>query len=220
MARRRTPGGSARWLVSIVIILSVVTAFAVYQAFIVPAPTPAIPTVTLVVVASAVPRVQTTPIPQVDYKVVSEKANLVASITNLYLDNTGNWDLTYLGTSAGYLQGTAPIGHGGNYVLAGHVEMKDGSPGPFAYLNKLKPGDLINIISNDASKPFVMAYTVSEIKVVSPTDFKEIINHGHEELTLVTCDNWDQQSNSYLTRLIVHAQPANGNFSKAAIPKG
>src|SRR6266852_3061276 len=107
MARRGGSGCSGKLLAGFVIILTSITAFAVYQTL--SAPTmnsPIPPTVTLAIPASAVPRTSV-PTPQpVQYKLVAEKANLVAPIINLYLDDTGNWDLTYLGLSVGYLQGT------------------------------------------------------------------------------------------------------------------
>jgi len=220
MARRRSSGASGKLLAGFVIILISVTAFAVYQALNSPSLISSVPTVTLAIPPSAVARPPAATAQSVEYKLVAEKANLVAPIINLYLDDAGNWDLTYLGQSVGYLQGTAALGQGGNFVLAGHVEMKDGSPGPFAYLARLKAGDAINIISNQASNPVVVEYAVSEIKTVKPTDFAEIQSHGHEELTLVTCSDWDQQSKAYLTRLVVHAKPVTNVLNKPLFPLG
>src|SRR5204863_7744322 len=137
MGRRGSSGCSGKLLAGFVIILTSVTAFAVYQTLSSPIVNSPIPTVTLAIPASVVPRTPLPTPPSIQYKLVAEKANLVAPIINLYLDDTGNWDLTYLAQSVGYLQGTAALGHGGNFVLAGHVEMKDGSPGPFAYLTRL-----------------------------------------------------------------------------------
>src|SRR5258708_29856856 len=152
MAHRRSSGASGKLLAGFVIILISVTAFAVYQALNSPSLISSVPTVTLAIPPSAVARPPAATAQSVDYKLVAEKANLVAPIINLYLDDAGNWDLTYLGQSVGYLQGTAALGHGGNFVLAGHFEIKDGSPGPFSYFIRLTAADAIHVVSTAAVK--------------------------------------------------------------------
>jgi len=108
---------------------------------------------------------------------------------------------------AGHLEGTAGLKQGGNFVLAGHVEMKDGSAGPFAEIDKLHIGDDISILSNHPGNPVVMSYIVTGIEHVKPDDIKVIRNHGYEELTLITCADWDPSDKTYHTRVVVHARP-------------
>jgi LPXTG-site transpeptidase (sortase) family protein len=169
-----------------------------------PVPTP---TVAKAAAASMTPAATGKP---VVYRIISDKANLSTSITNLYYSTTqDNWDLTYLGGLAGHLQGTPELGQGGNYVLAGHVELKDGARGPFANIQEMKPGDGITIIGDQAPNPTIIQYIVTDVKKVQPQDFGVMRNHGYEELTLITCDDWDQKSASYMMRVIVHARPAN-----------
>src|SRR5579859_2546127 len=110
------------------------------------------------------------------------------------------------------------MGQGGNFVLAGHVELKDGSKGPFAELKQLANGDRITIIGNAQPHPIVRQYIVTEVGKVVPTDFDVIRNHGYEELTLITCDDWDQKSQMYNTRVIVHARPANSIPTPTLLP--
>jgi LPXTG-site transpeptidase (sortase) family protein len=117
-----------------------------------------------------------------------------------------NWDLTYLNQYAGHLTGTDLIGQGGNFVLAGHVEMKDGSRGPFADIHLLNLGDLITVMSNTATSPIVAQYKVTSVKSVDPYSLPEIQNHGFEELTLLTCGDWDNRNRVYRTRVVVHAK--------------
>jgi LPXTG-site transpeptidase (sortase) family protein len=105
------------------------------------------------------------------------------------------------------LQGTPEMGQGGNFVLAGHVELKDGSRGPFADIHRLQPGDVITILSDTQPEPSVRAYLVTDLRKVQPQDFGVIRNHGYEELTLVTCDDWDIRTQAYASRVIVHARP-------------
>jgi LPXTG-site transpeptidase (sortase) family protein len=145
----------------------------------------------------------------VTYRIISDKAGLSTSITQLYFSSTqDNWDLTYLGGLAGHLQGTPNLGEGGNFVLAGHVELKDGGKGPFANIHLMRAGDGITIIGDQVPNPSILQYIVTDVKKVQPQDFGVMRNHGYEELTLITCDDWDQKSASYQTRIIVHARPA------------
>ncbi|HVO43006.1 MAG TPA: class F sortase, partial [Aggregatilineales bacterium] len=95
-------------------------------------------------------------------------------------------------------------------VVAGHVEMKDGSPGPFAEIGKLVPGDTVSIVSTRPGNPVVMSYIVTRVEVVPPDDFAVLRNHGYEELTMITCTDWSQQDHTYHTRVVVHARPPRG----------
>lgn len=141
-------------------------------------------------------------------RIVAPKVDISTAITQLYFSPQGDsWDLTYLDNMAGHLQGTADLGQGGNFVLAGHVELGDGRKGPFVNLSKLNAGDEIMIIDEDPTKPSVVRYKVTEIKTVAPDDISVLRNRGYEELTLITCDDWDQAAGEYLTRIIVHARP-------------
>ena len=147
--------------------------------------------------------------PPIQYRIISTNANLSAPITELYYaTDADTWDLTKLGDSAGHLEGTREMGQGGNFVLAGHVELKDGSAGPFAQIKSLKAGDRIIMFGQTQPNPIVKAYTVTEVSKVPPTDFGAIQNHGYEELTLITCDDWNPQGQTYSSRIVVHARPS------------
>jgi len=210
MYRRPNASTPARLLGGAAIIVLVVLAFGAYQFL-----QSTTQEVEVYVTATPLPQTQapsvvaSQPTAQpAQLRIVSPKASLSTTITELYISPTGeNWDLTYLENFAGHLEGTAQLGKGGNYVLAGHVELKDGVPGPFINLNKLVPGDDIMIYSEAASQPYVVRYKVTEVKNVEPDDLSVIRNRGYEELTLITCADWDQKSEQYLTRVIVHAKP-------------
>ena len=210
MYRRSNDPNPLRLLGGVVIIVLVVIAFGAYQQW-------AQSSVQEVqVFATATPPLQSQPPAAtaqansntVQLRIVSPKASLSTTITELYFAPNGdNWDLNYLEGFAGHLEGTPELGKGGNYVLAGHVELKDGVPGPFINIHKLVPGDDIMIYSEMASQPYVVRYKVTEVKNVGPDDISVIRNRGFEELTLITCSDWDQKSEQYLTRVIVHAKP-------------
>ena len=57
--------------------------------------------------------------------------------------SNGGWDVTWLGTNAGWLQGTTFPTWAGNSVLTGHVWNADNTPGIFLDVDKLAWGDKI-----------------------------------------------------------------------------
>ncbi|MGD0877316.1 MAG: sortase [Anaerolineales bacterium] len=114
----------------------------------------------------------------------------------------GTWDVSWLGSQAGWLNGTAYPTSAGNSILTGHVYDAFGQPGPFAHLNGLWYGD--QIIIHDGSSEFV--YEVREVLQVDPNAVSAVIKH--EDLpwvTLITCRGYDEASNSYRYRVAVRA---------------
>lgn len=209
-SRRSRSNTGIRVIFGIFTILIAIVAVAVFQFFSSrSSQNGPIPTATTAQSARATPTLIPTGKPAV-YRIISDKANLSTSITNLYYSRTqDNWDLTYLGGLAGHLEGTRNMGEGGNFVLAGHVELKDGARGPFAGIGQMKAGDGITIIGDQVPNPVVYQYLVTDVRKVQPQDFGVMRDHGYEELTLITCDDWDQKTTSYQTRVIVHARPVN-----------
>ncbi len=220
MYTRRSSSTSVRLISGFAIIVMAVISFIVYQELRQP-PTSVGPSQTatpLYNFKTALPTAAPTS-PPIDYRVISAEANLSAPIIELYYaTDSDNWDLSHLADSAGHLEGTADMGKGGNFVLAGHVELKDGSQGPFAYLKSLKAGNRITIIGDTQPQPSVVLYVVTGVEKVAPSDFNAIRNHGYEELTLITCDDWDAQTQIYNSRIIVHARPANSLLTATPSP--
>jgi LPXTG-site transpeptidase (sortase) family protein len=217
-------GCTSQWIASLLIVIVVVIVFKVFEAIQNPAPTIAnVPitamsmqtdTQTVIVSTSttlpALPTLSPTiPLQSAvgTIRIVSEKARLSTQITALYFGRNDDWDLSTLGSYAGHLEGTPKMGQGGNFVLAGHVELKDGVPGPFANLALLSVGDPITILSRPHETTVATVYRVTSVETVKPEAFDHIRNHGYEELTLVTCGDWDPVSGTYRVRLIVHARP-------------
>src|SRR3970282_2104944 len=81
----------------------------------------------------------------------SSAADLVLEIPSLGIKlpivgvplKRGAWDLTWLGSQAGWLEGTACPTWFGNSLITAHVYGADGLPGPFFDLSKLRWGDQI-----------------------------------------------------------------------------
>jgi LPXTG-site transpeptidase (sortase) family protein len=114
----------------------------------------------------------------------------------------GEWDVSWLGNDAGWLNGTAFPTWAGNSVLAGHVYDANGNPGPFVHLNWLWWGDQVIVHAWGAQ----YIYEVREVLQVAPGATSAVIKH--EQLpwvTLVTCRGYDEATNSYKYRVAVGA---------------
>jgi LPXTG-site transpeptidase (sortase) family protein len=116
---------------------------------------------------------------------------------------SAGWDVTWLGKDVGWLEGSAYPTWIGNSVLTGHVYNADGKPGIFINLGKLRWGD--QIVIHFSGKRYI--YEVREIKqYVNPSATDEMMAHKENPwLTLVTCQSYDEESNSYNWRLLVGA---------------
>lgn len=112
------------------------------------------------------------------------------------------WDVSWLGDQAGWLNGTAFPTHAGNSVLTAHVYNNRGKPGPFVNLSKLQWGD--QIIIHAYGQEYV--YEVQESELVAPQNVSSVISHEeYPWLTLITCGDYDINSNSYRYRVVVRA---------------
>lgn len=112
------------------------------------------------------------------------------------------WDVDWLGADTGWLNGTAFPTHAGNSVLAAHVFDANGQPGPFAQIKGLKYGD--RVIIHAWGQQYI--YEVREVKTISPENSSYVFKHMKETwLTLVTCQNYDEKTEQYTSRLAVRA---------------
>jgi LPXTG-site transpeptidase (sortase) family protein len=111
------------------------------------------------------------------------------------------WDVSWLGSNAGWLNGTAFPTWSGNSVITGHVYLANGLPGPFINLGTLKYGD--QIIVNFAGNKYI--YSVRTVAITSPDDLTPFEHETLSWLTLVTCKQYDQATDSYKLRTVVRA---------------
>lgn len=113
----------------------------------------------------------------------------------------GDWDVSWLVQQAGWLQGTAFPSWQGNSVLTSHVTLADGTDGPFAQLGTLAWGDQI-IVRAYGTK---YIYEVRQNRTVSPYN-TTVFQHEEEAwLTLITCKNYNETTDSYTSRVAVRA---------------
>ncbi|MDZ4158218.1 MAG: sortase, partial [Anaerolineaceae bacterium] len=111
------------------------------------------------------------------------------------------WDLTWLWEQAGYLNGTAFPTWQGNTAITGHVYLPNGAPGPFVNLHTLKWGDALVI--HAWGKRHI--YEVRSIQQTDPGDLSVLGSEPLDWITLITCQGYDTESDSYLWRLAVKA---------------
>jgi LPXTG-site transpeptidase (sortase) family protein len=112
------------------------------------------------------------------------------------------WDVSWLGDQAGWLNGTAFPTNAGNSALSAHVYDAYGRPGPFVHLNTMLWGD--QIIVHAFGQEYV--YAVRESELVAPGAVSSVIRHEENPwLTLITCQDYDEVSDSYRTRVVVRA---------------
>ena len=113
----------------------------------------------------------------------------------------GAWDVSWLSNQAGWLEGSAFPSWNGNSVLTGHVYLSTGLPGPFVNLPALKFGD--QIIVHLYSQKYIF-----EVRTNSLVRANDVSVLKHEEkpwITLITCNAYDQMTNTYLKRVVVRA---------------
>jgi LPXTG-site transpeptidase (sortase) family protein len=113
----------------------------------------------------------------------------------------GAWNVSWLEDQAGWLQGSAFPSWNGNSWLTGHVYGSNGLPGPFVNLNKLKYGDQIVVHAYGEKYTFaVQTNTIAE-----PNDVSALKHEEKAWLTLITCKEYDQKTNTYRKRVVVRA---------------
>jgi LPXTG-site transpeptidase (sortase) family protein len=113
-----------------------------------------------------------------------------------------SWDVTWLSDQAGWLQGTAFPTWSGNSVLTGHVYDANGNEGPFVHLDTLWYGDQIYIHAWGQ----LYIYEVRSRLTLSPNSVSTVIRHeDYPWVTLVTCQGYNEKTNSYLYRTVIKA---------------
>jgi LPXTG-site transpeptidase (sortase) family protein len=110
-----------------------------------------------------------------------------------------SWQVDHLQQAAGHLAGTAAPGANSNAVLAGHVSLLDGSPGPFAQLNQLAPTDELWLVQGQQR----FRYVVDRRQVVEPAAIEVTYPTETARITLITCDGWNDADGRYVNRLVV-----------------
>jgi LPXTG-site transpeptidase (sortase) family protein len=119
------------------------------------------------------------------------------------LKTDGSWDVSWLGTSVGWLEGSAFPTWSGNTVLTGHVWNADNTPGVFAGIKNLKYGDRFTIRAYGQT----YVYEVRENTWLwGASRVDKVFKHEEKDwVTLLTCEGYNPLSGNYLFRRMVRA---------------
>ena len=112
------------------------------------------------------------------------------------------WMIAGLREEIAWLGETSWPGLGSNTVLAGHITLRGGGEGPFRYLEDLQPGDQVRLYTEKN----IYTYQVRDLKAVEDTDISVVKPTSEAILTLITCTDYNVESQIYQKRLIVSAE--------------
>jgi LPXTG-site transpeptidase (sortase) family protein len=112
-----------------------------------------------------------------------------------------SWMISGLREEVAWMGNTSWPGLGGNTGLAGHVTVAGVGDGPFRHLDELIAGEVVILYTENNA----YTYTVRESRITDDGDMSVILATTNPQITLITCVNWDQDSRTYLNRLIVYA---------------
>ena len=141
--------------------------------------------------------------------IYSTSKDLTLEISKLGIDTSivgvpykdGNWDVTWLGSNVGYLNGTSFPTLPGNSVLTGHVSTVFGTKGIFYNLKDLVYDDMI-VIHAFGNR---YTYKVRSSHIINPADTQVMSNLKGTWITLITCQHYDPLKMIYDHRLAVQA---------------
>jgi LPXTG-site transpeptidase (sortase) family protein len=111
------------------------------------------------------------------------------------------WDVSWLGNSAGFLQGTSFPTLAGNTVITAHVWGADNQPGPFAGLERLSYGEKFTISAWGQT----FTYEVRGSERYSPSALSPLGSEDYDWVTLVTCEGFNEAAGEYAYRRVVRA---------------
>lgn len=161
-----------------------------------PIPTPTIPVTT----TSGEKQPDTSP---VEWIVIPE---LGVDTVVKYVPYDGfTWLIDGLKKEVAWMGDTSWPGLDGNIAMAAHVTLSGGGDGPFRHLNLLDDNDTIRLYTQEN----VYTYLVRELNIVEETDITVLESSNGQELTLITCTDWDEEVGFYKKRLVVSANLIN-----------
>lgn len=129
--------------------------------------------------------------------------NIKTNIVGVPQAENKTWDVKWLENNVGWLNGTAFPTWQGNSVLTAHVTNANGLPGPFANIKDLKYGDQLIVHLYGQSYIFEVRASVPVRSGINAYAFQHL--EAASYLTLITCQNYDEQTDSYRFRRIVRA---------------
>jgi LPXTG-site transpeptidase (sortase) family protein len=122
--------------------------------------------------------------------------------------NGETWNIATLGKDVAWLGDIAGESSGQNIVLAGHFSVEFGADGPFRYLSRLAPGARVIVYTDQK----IYTYEVRELAIIGNTDDYVVAPTVEPQLTLLTCETWDEETEKFLRRRVVFADLVREEF--------
>jgi LPXTG-site transpeptidase (sortase) family protein len=139
------------------------------------------------------------------------KLRIDAPVLRVGLTSQGYMDIPRGAFEIGWFErGTRP-GNRGNAVFAGHLDTTLGTPGAFAHLSDLRPGDIVEVQdTGNVTRRFKVVR--QEIYDQANAPMQEIFGPSdRSRLQLITCDGvWLKDKRIYSQRLVVYTELVSG----------
>ena len=131
-----------------------------------------------------------------------DRLDLNLTVVNVPQEN-GAWDVSWLSDEqAGHMEGSTFPTLRGNSVITAHVWNAYNEAGPFHDLKKLRYNDEIQI----EAFGHVYTYRVRNNFLIEPDDLKSpFIKKNGTWITLMTCEDYNQRTETYASRRLVRA---------------
>ena len=117
----------------------------------------------------------------------------------------GTYPVTWLGSSAGLLEGFGLPGDG-HSVLTGHNHLNTMEAGPFVLLNEMGIGDRIFVLDPQDEMQIFAVYANEKIAETDIRGLQRIAERFDDSLTLITCED-ERTEGGYANRRIIAAKP-------------
>ena len=117
----------------------------------------------------------------------------------------GEYPVTWLGSSAGLLEGFGLPGKGQS-VLTGHNHLSTMEAGPFVLLQEMGIGDRIFVLDPEDQMQIFTVYANEKIAETDIRGLQRIAERFDDSLTLITCED-ERIEGGYANRRIIAAKP-------------
>jgi sortase A len=130
--------------------------------------------------------------------------NIHASVQDLGINAAGAMQAPDNFVDVGWYKYGVPPGYTGSAVIDGHVDNGLGLNGVFKYLDNIKVGDDVYVVTQGG---YTLHFVVTDIEVYPYTDAPTDLIFGQDDaarLNLITCDGtWVNGKDTYNERLVV-----------------
>jgi LPXTG-site transpeptidase (sortase) family protein len=111
------------------------------------------------------------------------------------------WLINGLRQEIAWMGDTSWPGLGSNTGLAGHITVAGMGDGPFRHLDELPAGELVLLYTERN----IYTYQVRASQVTDAGDMSVTLPTDNPQISLITCIDWDDETDTYLNRLVVIA---------------